>query len=521
MALRLLLALVLWGWAWSQGVGNGRHTDSLHGFSVLVPEGYQVKLPPYGLLIGDLEGLILVRGAPLKDPRGVVGALVEEARWFSGGKAQHHYKEVPGGLLVLARGLAYPYHLADNLAGLPQGALQDGFLRSLSYEVAHLLVPGSRSLLVVSVYLPKDASPALRRQTLSVLRSLEFLPQSSRVAYETQVVRDPVLRMEAFYAPVPRGFTFQGGLVPVNSTMRSLAFSLQGMGASLRADLLYAEGSALQTGFGGSAVSRIIWNGQASQFQGFLCPSSASEVAELLTTLWAQEKGASWRVQKLEAVKTPTNRVYRRIQEIKAQEEAAALMGLPVAPQRYRPNFTLRAGSGDQVREAHITGQVTAFSRADYIAQDASCFTQLGVVLGEGSSAALAQAMPVFRGFLMGLRTNPDWPWQEAQRAQQQSKTTTRVVLGWLREQREFNSWMSRSWSNLLSDQTYTRDPSTGEVFRAYKASFDTGTFWRDPVFGGVVGAVEREGSLEGLLRQGGWRQLEESLSGLPGTWRR
>ncbi len=80
---------------------------------------------------------------------------------------------------------------------------------------------------------------------------------------------------------------------------------------------------------------------------------------------------------------------------------------------------------------------------------------------------------------------------------------------------------MRQSWANLLSDQTYVRDPSTGEIFRAYKASFDTGTFWRDPVFGGVVGAVERGGRLEEALRQGGWRQLEESLSGLPGTWQR
>ncbi|RIH88271.1 hypothetical protein Mlute_00687 [Meiothermus luteus] len=521
MVLRLLLALVLLGWAWGQGVGSGRHTDSLHGFSVLVPEGYQVKLLPYGLLIGDLEGFVLVRGGPLKDPRGAVASLLQEARWFSGGKAQYHYKEVPGGILVLARGLAYPFHLADNLTGLPPGAFQDGFIGSLSYEAAHLLLPGSRSLLLVSVYLPEGASPALRKGVLSVLRSLEFLPQSSRVAYETQVVPDPLLQMEAFYAPVPRGFTFQGGLVPMNSTMRSLAFSLRGAGASLRMDQLYAESSALQSGFGGSAVSRLIWNGQATQFQGFLCPSSAAEVAELLTALWAQERGASWQVRKIEAAKAPTNRVYRRIQEIKAQEEAAASAGLPMAPQRYRPNFTLQAESGGQVREARVSGQVTSFSRADYIAQDASCFTQLGVVLSEGSAAALVQAKPIFQGFLVGLRVNPAWPWQEAQRAQRQSTTTTRMVLGWLREQQEFNTWMSRSWSNLLSDQTYVRDPSTGEVFRAYKASFDTGTFWRDPVFGGMVGAVERGGSLEGLLRQGGWRQLEESLSGLPGTWRR
>jgi hypothetical protein len=126
----------------------------------------------------------------------------------------------------------------------------------------------------------------------------------------------------------------------------------------------------------------------------------------------------------------------------------------------------------------------------------------------------------VSRGVLLGIQWNPEWPVREAERSRAISRMQTEMVLEVTRKAQEFNTWMSRSWTNLLSDQTYVRDPTTAEVFRVYKRSFDEGTFWREPVFGGIVGGVERGGRLEEVLQSAGWRRLEESLSGLPGTWR-
>ncbi|MCX8038941.1 MAG: hypothetical protein N3D11_18230, partial [Candidatus Sumerlaeia bacterium] len=77
----------------------------------------------------------------------------------------------------------------------------------------------------------------------------------------------------------------------------------------------------------------------------------------------------------------------------------------------------------------------------------------------------------------------------------------------------EFNSWMSRAWTNLLSDQTYVRDPSTGEVFKVYKRSWETGEFWKDPTTGEILFA-DREGALSDLLGREGWKKLEESVGG-------
>jgi len=80
--------------------------------------------------------------------------------------------------------------------------------------------------------------------------------------------------------------------------------------------------------------------------------------------------------------------------------------------------------------------------------------------------------------------------------------------------QDDFNSWMSRSWTNALSDQTYVRDPQSGEVEKVYKPSWEEGLFYRDPTFGYTIGGIEQGSQLQQELQQSGWYQLQESLSG-------
>ncbi|GAA6756195.1 hypothetical protein Thermus77420_16710 [Thermus thalpophilus] len=499
--------------------------DALHGFALFLPTGYQVRVEEYGLLATDLEAFLLVRGMPLRTPREAVAPLVAEAQRMAKGQVGYHFKATGGGLLLLARGMGYPFPLSGALS---LSALQDPFLAGLTYEAAHLLLPGRKHVLAVSVYLPTDASPALRDQALQALRSLEFLPESARVHYEVQRVRDPVLGMDAFTVEVPRGYAFQGALAYTgdgDTSVRTLVFALQGNGVLYRKDALFLGAGTVAGGpYGASSGSTVFgWNGQRTILQGFLCPTTPEEVARLLAELWGQERGQAWQVAKLEPTPAPRSRVAQRL----AQEEASLegylspMVARGAQPFRGRWDHTLEARAGHLVREGYFGGTLFGYQQQDWVATSAMCQTQLNVLFREGTAAALAKAKPILDGFTLGLRPNPEWPWREALRARRASEEETRRVLAMVRQGEEFNTWMRRSWANLLSDQTYVRDPATGEVFKAYKESFNTGTFWRDPVFGGVLGAVERDGRLEDLLRQGGWRRLEESLSGLPGTWRR
>ncbi|MCS7173095.1 MAG: hypothetical protein N0A24_06825 [Armatimonadetes bacterium] len=182
--------------------------------------------------------------------------------------------------------------------------------------------------------------------------------------------------------------------------------------------------------------------------------------------------------------------------------------------------FVVSATSGGLVRKAWADARSLGYRMQSFAARSFNCEVYLRATVAQAETGGFEQAMGTFLGVLLGVQTNPEWPLREAERSRAASREQTRMVLEMIRQSQEFNTWMSRSWTNLLSDQTYVRDPATGEVFRAYKQSFDTGTFWRDPVFGGILGGVEPGGRLEELLRTEGWRRLEESLSGLSGTWR-
>jgi hypothetical protein len=52
-----------------------------------------------------------------------------------------------------------------------------------------------------------------------------------------------------------------------------------------------------------------------------------------------------------------------------------------------------------------------------------------------------------------------------------------------------------------------------------HKRVWETGEFWRDSLWGDILGGVERGSELEELLKEKGWRQLKQSLEGFPEQW--
>ena len=186
----------------------------------------------------------------------------------------------------------------------------------------------------------------------------------------------------------------------------------------------------------------------------------------------------------------------------------------------WREFLDLRAAQGNLRRQAGVQALAFLGYMPSYAASSASCTLYLEVALTHGPPEALSREEGTLGGVLLDLSLDPRWAALEAERSRRVSSELNRMVLEMNKKSEEFNTWMSRSWTNLLSDQTYARDPATGETFRLYKRSFEMGSSWREPVFGGILGGVERGGKLEELLRSEGWRRLEESLSGLPGTWR-
>ncbi len=522
------LALVLLGLgpAWAE-----RTVDRLHGFAVDLPEGWKVFFSQGSLLFTDLESVVLVRGMPLKSPKEAVRPLLEEARRIGGERATLHFKQASRGLMLLARGLAYPMAFTQGAMGeLALFALEpqvQGALSGLRYEATHLLLPGPKSLLAVSAYLPQDLPEEGRRELRGLLRSLEFLDPKDRVPYRTEAILDPLLGVPAARLPVPQGYTLQGSVVPQTETLRLPVFQLSKGGVAYRQDVGHLQATSMVTPFGGGPRTLVLWNGQVVEVPGFFCARSPEELPALFAQgLWAWETGAPWQVSKARPLRG-TSRVARYLEGVRwawEQQMAQSMlmgMGRPGDQfQSWREVLGLWAVRGSLKRQAVVEVRGFFLYLPSFAASSTHCSLYLRVGLVHGPSEALAREAGVLAGVMLGFSLDPRWAALEAERSRQVSADLTRMVLGMLKEGEEFNTWMSRSWTNLLSDQTYARDPATGETFRLYKESFNTGTFWRDPVFGGVLGTVERGGKLEELLGQAGWRRLEESLSGLPGTWR-
>jgi hypothetical protein len=212
-------------------------------------------------------------------------------------------------------------------------------------------------------------------------------------------------------------------------------------------------------------------------------------------------------------------------------------------PQYIMPNyiytFLIEAQFNERIRKALISANITTMPHSMYS-------MSLEICLMDTLLSEYDKIIPIFFGFSTSIGFNGQWIEYEAQRQNTFSRQKNQMVLEMnrqnrelnesfmktlyqnnqstsfseiLREGEEHNSWISRSWSNALSDQTYLRDPDTGELFKVDKKSYEDGSYWKNPVSDTIIGNVERNSKLEENLYLEGWKRLEQSLSGLPNTW--
>jgi hypothetical protein len=357
---------VLWAvFLLGMGAWAERVVDRLHGFALDLPEGWKVVLGEGGLLLTDLESALLVRGMPLKPPKEAVRPLLEEARRLSGGQATLHFKPASGGLMLLARGLGYPLPLTQGAMGdlllFAADPQVQAALSGLRYEATHLLLPGPKSLLAVSAYLPQDLPTDRRKEVLGLLRSLGFLGPEERVPYREEAVLDPLLGVPALRVPVPQGYTLQGGVVDFTETQRRPVFQLSKGGVVLRREAIYLQALAIATPFGGSPSTILLWNGRAGKVPGFLCAQGPGELPALFAQgLWAWETGSPWEVEKAKPLQG-VSRVARYLEGVREafywqmDQQMLMAMGRPGDQfQSWRQSLDLRARQGSVGRQAVV-----------------------------------------------------------------------------------------------------------------------------------------------------------------------
>jgi len=368
--------VLIWGLVLALSLPGGaaeRATDRLHGFSVHLPDGWQVRVGRYGVLLSDFESFVLVRGAPRSTPSQAVAPFLQEIRYLSGGGARAYFKQVPGGLLLAAQGLRYPWELAQGLGSyalalsLPQARAH---LQSLSYEGAHLLLAGERAVLAVSAYLPRDLDRSRRAAVLGVLRSFGFLPAAERLPYTPQPIYDPVLGLVAAQVPVPQGYAFAAGVVP-QGNLRLPAFSLRQGPKMLRRDVVHVSSGGVQTQFGSNAQTRLTWNGNVSTQSGAVCLTSEGQVPQFVLQLWRAETGAGWTLVQA-APQTERSRVARYLKSLQgATRPKLALPGAQTFDISTR--LLMWARSGGVFRRAWVDARSLGYVNRSFAANSFNC----------------------------------------------------------------------------------------------------------------------------------------------------
>jgi hypothetical protein len=272
-------------------------------------------------------------------------------------------------------------------------------------------------------------------------------------------------------------------------------------------DLVDVNSGAVSTGFGGNAYTVLTINGSSSQQPNFICIRGFDDAVALVVGILNAIGEGRW------------SKVWEKEFPI-SKEELAIMQHAPnppvpgLVPIRAKGAVLLSSDRGIE-RLVFISLFGGYGQNPSYTATSINCSANMTLTSVQAPKGKLREVGGIAGGVYSNIRINPEWDIFAYEEFTKINIEINRMVRQMQKDSQEFNSWMSKSWANLLSDQTYVRDHSTGEVFRLYKKSWETGEFWREPVFQDVIlGGVKEGSKLQELLQMEGWKKLEESLGG-------
>jgi len=485
--------------AYSQEILEGPAKDPLNGYTAEIPLGWKARNSEYGLIFSKGANFIVIRGKKTTDQRAIAGLLVEESKRTSPtGYIQTAYKKTSNGFVLYIEDAGYPYYLEDP-ANVPFM-----FLIPLprNYQVVHYVLSQKTVSLIVSLYLPRDGE-VYKEEIVKILSSFAFLPPNERISWRYAKIVEPMNGMTAALMPVPDGFNFSGSVVK-QGTKRWFIYNLRTSdGSAIRMDLVDVNSGALSTGFGGNANTVLTINGSSSQQPNFICIRGFNDAAALVVGILNAIGEGRW------------SKVWEKELPISKEELKQSTPTIPGSVNVRAKGAVLLSSDRGMERLVFIRLFGGYRQSPSYVATSIDCSANLTLTSVQAPKGKLREVVGIASGVYSNIRVNPEWGIFVYEDFLKTNKDLNRMVMQMQKDSQEFNSWMSKSWANVLSDQTYVRDPSTGEVFRLYKKSWETGELWREPVFQDVIlGGVKEGSKLQELLQMEGWKKLEESLGG-------
>jgi len=513
-----VLASLIWWVAWGASPGlaqSQRLTDLLHGYSVQLPSTWSCKADGRRIWFTDGTRFVVIRAAS----QGQLHEVMQNWFWehqvlkTATGREQFAFREHACGLIVLGDGLGFPYGLE------PMAAVNFGLTGTTpeDYREVTVCLPGQKGVLLVTFLAPQKTSRRGWMEMVDIARTIEFVPREKLVAWSVQTILDSETGGSLGTIHVPRGAEYRGQTVTLGTQRQPAIFIRQG-DFLFRRDNILLQSTVLQTQFGGNGTTILNINGASSVQPQPIFLTSVDDVEKLVLGIWQSETDESWSVTKRRDIPPSPMEKTMFQQSVQALNQTAAVYGRSATASMIKRE--LRAEAGTLVREASLTGSLFLAQQADFISASQDCTASFSVMMSQFTKENEERDRGVVLGIMASVRFSPQAVLAILERSAIENARLNRMVLEMVQEQEEFNSRMAAAWTNALSDQTYARDPATGEIMRLYKHAWDETDFWRDPVWNTVLDGVEPGSELEDVLRSEGWRRLDQSLEGFPEQWK-
>lgn len=496
---------------------NQPFVDSLHGFSIQPKPHWSVKVMGNSIVLSKSQkAFILIRGVNHKgNLKHVAKSWLLEKKVLDPKGGRYAFKQTDQGIIIVGYGLGFPHYLSP-MASVNSGLM--GIPLPEDFREITLILPGRFTALVVSLIYWSGLDEGTRREMVDILKTLKLLPSDRMVSWREEKAMDPETGLEAFRMHVPKGFSFSGGVIRMG-TSRMPIYRISGDNMSFGIKHIRLSTEAIQSPYGINSRTILNINGAVSQQPQPICITEPEDAVSFLASIMSSATGREWRVVEIKHVPLDefTKAYYSRME--KETRERFMAMGAIANVRNFKLSYVIK--SGELVEVGGVEGNIFTTHSPHSVAPTQNC--HLGMMINYASfpEKAKEKAKGLFGGIQSSVILNPQFALASWERFVRENKELNRMVMDIVKRHREDNTRMATAWSNLLSDQTYVKDPQTKEIYRLHKHSWETGSFWREPIFGDVIlGGVKEGSKLEELLRTEGWRPLKESLEGFPEMWK-
>ncbi len=480
--------------------GKGVFVDRIGGYYVKIFEGWEMRSVGGVFYVHHrykkgYAGMVAFSKSPLEETFRAIAADLEPYRTQG---TEVFLKEKDKGKAILIRNLRFPEKFTLTSARGKHSTLV-------------VLTGGRRYTRVALAVYPVKYDTSLLKELKEILASFHVIPPSERIPFRIDSITDPS-GVTAMYIAVPDGYHLQGKVVKMGTSWAT-TFKIVG---DTTGDMLSFDVLSFMSNYAGflwrTTFTFYNLNGNSWRTGGYVRRTSPSACRSLaLNTVWGKGwEVVDWRYEKR---KSPPLRI----------------------PGGYSKlyTFTLKAVKGDSIRyglgSCYLSGYET------YEGGSSGGFIFMFTV--HMSRSRHHDFSHLALSILNTLYYNPRWIQITRNRSLAENRRlnalTMRIIEQRKREAAAFRSYlnsirregqlwgealgagnefisdMNTSWANVLGEEVFARDPSTGEVFHLDHAG---GEIFRDPEFGSVVEIPPDAYNLQNTLVDMGWRRMERSF---------